>query len=515
LPFGDHSHNHSVRFLSLILVLLFSTAPVCTIVNFTRLLTPGTTDIIGAATATNAVTVNGNATDRHGEFFQYPLSVTNGSGPVWQSVAVSVTGTGLPNTGNILIPPSTQSLQYDSDGNLTSDLVWNYTWDAENRLIQMSNTTSVASTARKKLDFAYDYLSRRYQKIVSTWNGSAWTASQTNYFFHDGWLLVAETSPGITTKAYPWGIDLSGLPAWRGGAAGVGGLVAMKYGADSYYPAFDGNGNVMALVGSADGKVKAQYEYGPFAEAIRASGAAADLNPLRFSTKYTDDETGFSYYGYRYYSPSLGHWANRDPFLEAGALNLYNFNNNAPLNFVDETGLAPRVVAITGTYNLATKTGTYDLQFSPDMPSATAIDISRAATPRAEAVRMGMEAMVGYAGSFVAFGVPEPTMATKVAGFAGIAWSSDRLSTAATQFILNENLTPLSVSTFGENGDLALNFFVTSPLAFEQAPKILFSPKCAGIPTRTASPALKEFEVAPFKETTTSGRGLVGGRIDR
>ena len=35
-----------------------------------------------------------------------------------------------------------------------------------------------------------------------------------------------------------------------------------------------------------------------------------------FSTKYTDEETGLCYYGYRYYSPVMGRWVNRDSIGE-------------------------------------------------------------------------------------------------------------------------------------------------------------------------------------------------------
>ena len=36
----------------------------------------------------------------------------------------------------------------------------------------------------------------------------------------------------------------------------------------------------------------ARYEYGPFGEAIRATGALAKKNPFRLSTKFTDNEPG-------------------------------------------------------------------------------------------------------------------------------------------------------------------------------------------------------------------------------
>ena len=84
------------------------------------------------------------------------------------------------------------------------------------------------------------------------------------------------------------------------------------------FPAFDGNGNVAALVNAADGTVAANYDYGPFGEVIRATGPMAKVNPFRFSTKYQDDESDLLYYGYRYYKPSTGTWPNRDPFGELG-----------------------------------------------------------------------------------------------------------------------------------------------------------------------------------------------------
>jgi len=58
-----------------------------------------------------------------------------------------------------------------------------------------------------------------------------------------------------------------------------------------------------------------------------------------FSTKYTDSETGLVYYGYRYYSPELGRWPNRDPVGEQGGLNLYGFFHNDLLSSFDPLGM--------------------------------------------------------------------------------------------------------------------------------------------------------------------------------
>jgi len=125
------------------------------------------------------------------------------------------------------------------------------------------------------------------------------------------------------------------------GAGGVGGLLAVNVATNGvHFPAYDGNGNIAGLVSASAGTTTARFEYGPFAEPIRVSGPIAEAMPLRFSTKYLDDETGLFYYGYRYYDPSTGRWVNRDPIEEWGGKNLYSFLGNEPTHYVDPFGLA-------------------------------------------------------------------------------------------------------------------------------------------------------------------------------
>jgi uncharacterized protein RhaS with RHS repeats len=57
------------------------------------------------------------------------------------------------------------------------------------------------------------------------------------------------------------------------------------------------------------------------------------------------------YYLYRFYSPQLGRWINRDPIEEAGGINLYGFVGNDPVNYWDPLGLfvdGGTLVAVTG-----------------------------------------------------------------------------------------------------------------------------------------------------------------------
>jgi len=64
----------------------------------------------------------------------------------------------------------------------------------------------------------------------------------------------------------------------------------------------------------------------------------ADFFRIRFSTKYFDSETGLYYYGYRFYSPALMRWLNRDPIGEEGGLNLYGFCGNNAIVEIDHNG---------------------------------------------------------------------------------------------------------------------------------------------------------------------------------
>jgi RHS repeat-associated protein len=52
----------------------------------------------------------------------------------------------------------------------------------------------------------------------------------------------------------------------------------------------------------------------------------------------TTTVSGVHYYGYRYYQPEIGRWANRDPIAERGGRNLYGFVRNSPVIFTDYQG---------------------------------------------------------------------------------------------------------------------------------------------------------------------------------
>jgi hypothetical protein len=208
------------------------------------------TAISSVGTASTPSPNNSPADYCHGEFFQELLTANNTNATLWQSVRVTNTASGAYEPGAVFLEQSPEAFTYDADGNLLSDGRWDYTWDGENRLIQME-TRSAAYTAgapRQKLVFGYDWQGRRISKTVSNWVSGNWALASTWSFLYDGWnLLAILDSPSSILHQFMWGQDLSGS---LHGAGGVGGLVKV-YDATTdkhYFPAYDGNGNVTLLV---------------------------------------------------------------------------------------------------------------------------------------------------------------------------------------------------------------------------------------------------------------------------
>jgi RHS repeat-associated protein len=321
--------------------------------QYTDRTVPGYVNDIGTANSNATVTLwssDGSfaPTYRHGEYFRAELPVTNGSIPLWltlTNLALLRNGTNADiitnSVGNLFVPKTPETFGYDLDGNETNDGRWTMTWDAENRITTFTSISGAPSPSLKKIVCSYDYLGRRIQKIVYDGSSLVYVPVSTNKYIYDGWNLLAilDATNGLVSS-FAWGTDLSGTAQ---GAGGVGGLLSMSAysggNAGTYFYAYDGNGNVSALISAADGSAAAQYEYRPFGELIRATGPAAEVNPFRFSTKHWDAETELLYYALRYYSASQGQFLARDPIDEWGGPNLAAFVANDSINRLDLLGL--------------------------------------------------------------------------------------------------------------------------------------------------------------------------------
>ncbi|MCG3126415.1 MAG: hypothetical protein CHACPFDD_01250 [Phycisphaerae bacterium] len=297
------------------------------------------------------------------------------------------------------------NMMYGSSGDGLTLLHRVYVWDGENRLIRVEPAALAGGGAPvdgdRKVEFAYDYLSRRIEKRESEWdetlNGGVgdWVTVAAARYVYDGWNVVLELDARDLTGAagggpdgspdnaivrkFTWGLDLAGLNGVAQppsavnlqSAGGVGGLLAVEQLpytaggsgggggspvlAGDYVYLYDGNGNVGQLIdltaSDAPTAIVARYEYDPFGNLVgpdddadgtvtaEEAGAYATMNSYRFSTKPFDAETGLYSYIFRYYSPRLGRWMNRDPIGEWDGVNVYGFVGSDPTNLVDALGL--------------------------------------------------------------------------------------------------------------------------------------------------------------------------------
>lgn len=198
---------------------------------------------------------------------------------------------------------NTQTITYDTRGNLLSDGANTFGYDAKNRLISASNTANTST-------YAYDPLNRRVKKTV---NGIA-----TDYVL-DGSREIAEYNGATLLRRNVWGPGFTPIATISAG------------GAKSYlHP--DALGSVVA-VSNATGAISEKHGYGPFGESDASAGSA-----FRYTGQRLDAETGLGFYKARMYSANIGRFLQPDPVGYADGPNAYAYVGNNPVNYVDPTG---------------------------------------------------------------------------------------------------------------------------------------------------------------------------------
>lgn len=286
---------------------------------------------------------------------------------------------------------------YDGNGNVISGTNGHvtYLYDDENRLTQWIYyaTVGTCSNGALRTDFLYDGLGRLRKRVEYSIAGSiggggtspeagapgslspggcSWGGGTEFRYIYDGSRVIQERDGSNNPMvAYTRGPDLSGTFE---GAGGIGGLLARSDGysggnftSHNYYHS-DRNGNISYLESSSQG-LAASYRYDPFGNTISSGGTLAAANTYRFSSKECHINSGMFCYLYRFYDPNLQRWLNRDPNGEIGFENLgkllvsersgnlrtlrfvrnqmeqgvnsFQFNKNAPVDFVDGYGLIP------------------------------------------------------------------------------------------------------------------------------------------------------------------------------
>jgi RHS repeat-associated protein len=237
----------------------------------------------------------------------------------------TVSGNEAEQTRTVVRTNALETFEYDGNGNLTNWVSgaqnWSYEWDWADRL------TKVTSNGVVVLENWFDAQSRRIAKAEVV-NGQM----VKTLYLYDGWDIVGVMNgAGQMGETFTRGVGLAG---------DIGTLVAVTHHAGSwtngtFYAHHNHRGDVI-LTRSGTTTV-GRYDYTAFG-ALK-SQIGIHVSRFTFSSKERDASTGFSYYGYRFYSPQWQRWANRDPIEEEGGLNLYAYVGNDPVNEFDPLGL--------------------------------------------------------------------------------------------------------------------------------------------------------------------------------
>ncbi|MEW6657080.1 MAG: RHS repeat-associated core domain-containing protein [Thermodesulfobacteriota bacterium] len=222
--------------------------------------------------------------------------------------------------------PGQKYFAHDRDGNLEQGYTpegyaFTAIYDPENRLKSLTYTDSAAAVNKTE----YYYIGESLVQMKKSRNGTLVTDTR---YVYDGAMIVQERDgTNNVLREYTCGLNKGG---------GIGGLLHLNQSGTDYSYLYDGKGNVTAVLDSA-GAVAAAYQYDPFGRRQAQTGSLSQ--PMQFSTKPYDDQTGLFYYGVRFYTSGFGRWMTRDPLGEFGGLNLYSFVRNNPINWIDPYGL--------------------------------------------------------------------------------------------------------------------------------------------------------------------------------
>ena len=241
----------------------------------------------------------------------------------------AVTNSYIANCVNAYACIDEDSLSYDGSGCLTHWGDFDFAYDSQCRLTEVSTNGAVA------LSIGYDALGRRATIAY---------VDRTHSFLYDGNLPICEwvdhSGGGHDVIEYHWGRDVSGSLDRLGG---IGALLSVCVNGDILVPEYDAMGNVTGYRDSGGVKV-AGFAYDAFGRCIGETGPMSCLVRMRFQTQYFEPLSGLCLYRYREYSPALGRFLTRDPAGERGGLNLYAPCGNNFVSRSDALGLYGNIV---------------------------------------------------------------------------------------------------------------------------------------------------------------------------
>ncbi|MEW2219264.1 DUF6531 domain-containing protein [Streptomyces sp. NPDC006990] len=213
---------------------------------------------------------------------------------------------------------------------------WTYTWNAEDRLTQVTTPNSETWT------YAYDPLGRRLNKVAPdgqrtdfVWEGTR-LAEQTR---EDGLATTWDYAPGTHRPLTQ--IDHTPLSR-KPGVSLLAQLSGPTAGRSRFHAILtDLTGTPTELI-TPDGQIAWQHRTTLWGTQLPGPSAqpAETACPLRFPGQYADLETGLHYNHFRYYDPETAHYLTPDPLGLAPAPNHHTYVHN-PHARTDPLGLSP------------------------------------------------------------------------------------------------------------------------------------------------------------------------------
>jgi RHS repeat-associated protein len=214
------------------------------------------------------------------------------------------------------------------------------TYDAWNRLVSLTNGSTTGATT--VATYAYDGLSRRVVKGIYV---SGTLDHNEHAYFNEKWqpLEVRKEVSGTVSsnplEQYVWHSFYIDAPVLRDYDPTTSGSPTR------YYYSFDANFNVTAATNSTGTPVE-RYSYSSYGAVTFLTAAFSPLsgnlsaigNPILFTGRTFDADSGLYYYRNRLYDAQLGQFLTRDP-IESES-NLYNYVSNEPNCAADPMGLA-------------------------------------------------------------------------------------------------------------------------------------------------------------------------------
>ena len=221
------------------------------------------------------------------------------------------------NNMNAYTAVTGMTLQYDDNGNMTSDGTHTYQYNYNNRLISVDNGTTAT--------YKYDALNRRIQKVVVEP-----VETTTNYYYCGDQAIEERDAANAVQATYLFGIS-------------VDDVLQMQRGSNTYYYHKNHLGSVVALT-DGSGNLVERYEYDPYGQPsfLDANGNTLSQssvgNAILFTGRDYDAETGLYYYRARTMHPGLGRFMQHDPMMYVDGLNMYSYVGNMPIVMIDPMG---------------------------------------------------------------------------------------------------------------------------------------------------------------------------------